>query len=107
MSHDLVSRFSRSWFSNYEPELTFTVQCPVCDTRQDVSASWSGPAEGFGGNTLVVRNAGPFLIGAQVPVSCLHCGAQLTVYLAGAAGGRQAEVQYGVAGLRYGDITLL
>jgi hypothetical protein len=107
MSHDLVSRFSRSWFSTYEPELAFTVQCPVCDERQDVLACWSELTEGFGGNALVVRNAGPFVIGAQVPISCTHCGERLTVYLAGAAGGRQGEVQYGVAGLRYADTTLI
>lgn len=107
MSKSLVSRFNRTWFSNYEPNLAFTVQCPVCEGHQPVELTWAEVAPGFGGNDTVARNSAPFLIGAHLSTACTGCGTPLTIYLAGAAGGRHGEVQYGVAGLRHAETTLV
>ena len=107
MSQRLVSHFTKSWFSNYDDRLAFDVTCPMCESSVPVDVTWSEAREGLGGNADVLPNFKPaFVIPLHLCTNC-RCGTPITIYFSGAAGGRHGEVQYGVAGLRYGETTLV
>ncbi|HRD96979.1 MAG TPA: hypothetical protein PLA97_11345 [Rubrivivax sp.] len=105
MSAELQARVSKSWFSNYEPELALEVCCGVCGNWNQVRVAWQQLLPGTGGLILkAAAQQSPFLLQRYARLSC-NCGARMVLALTGAAGGRQGEEQYGIAALQTGDIV--
>jgi hypothetical protein len=104
MSKALTNRVSKSWFSNYDEELALSIHCGACEQWTPVRVRWQELRTGTGGVDLSANaQASPFVLTRHALVSC-NCGAQVVLALTGGAGGRQGEEQYGVAGLRTGDV---
>ncbi|MBL8315695.1 MAG: hypothetical protein JNK55_18315 [Rubrivivax sp.] len=105
MSAELQARVSKSWFSNYEPELALDVRCGVCGNWRQVRVAWQQLLPGTGGLMLkAATQQSPFLLQRYAQLSC-NCGARMVLALTGAAGGRQGEEQYGIAALQTGDVV--
>lgn len=101
----LLARVSKSWFSNYDERVALEVHCAACDGWTALDVPWRDLQPGSGGLALdAAARTSPFVLTRHARAVC-RCGADLVLVLTGAAGGRQGEEQYGVAGLRTGCAT--
>jgi hypothetical protein len=103
MTRELLERLSNSWFSNHDEPFAVEVHCGACGEWAALHLAWAEFLPGSGGLKLGASiQDSPFVLIRHARFSC-HCGARITLVLTGAAGGRQAEEQYGVAALQTGD----
>ena len=103
MTRALIHQLSKSWFSNYDEPFAVDVRCGACGQWAPIRLAWRDLLPGAGGLKLsAVAQAEPFVLTRHAAFAC-RCGTRITLVLTGAAGGRQGEEQYGVAGLQIGD----
>jgi hypothetical protein len=103
MTRALINQLSKSWFSNYDEPFAVDVRCSACRQWAPIRLAWRDLQPGAGGLRLSAHaQATPFVLTRHAVVTC-GCGTRITLVLTGAAGGRQGEEQYGVAGLQIGE----
>lgn len=103
MTRALIHLLSKSWFSNYDEPFAVDVRCCACGQWAPIRLAWRDFLPGAGGLKLIpIVQDSPFVLTRHAVASC-GCGTRITLVLTGAAGGRQGEEQYGVAGLQIGD----
>ena len=102
MTSSLIHRLSKSWFSNYDESFAVDVRC-ACGQWAPTCSAWRDVLPGTGGVTLSAHDQAPLFVLTKHMVFSCRCGTRITLVLSGAAGGRQGEEQYGVAGIKIGD----
>lgn len=100
--HDM---FHPNQFSNYEPRWLASFTCPRCSVRSVLEHRWADlttvrRAQGPG---QLPTATSPWVIPAQLAITCSSCSSAFVVHLDGTAGGRMGEVQYLVVGLQSGE----